>query len=98
MITNGTSNTGLVAHRGTKPQDYAGGGANDQDFDQPSGVWSDRCWFNILQDSNTMTTNQDANNLAQDSDSTQGSSHPSGAERCRRTARFASCRIAATPT
>ena len=78
-ISNGTSNTGLVCHRGTKPQDYAGTGGNDQNFDYPTGVWSDRCWFNILQDSNTATTTACASGITQDCNSTQGSSHPSGA-------------------
>ena len=79
LISNGTSNTGLVCHRGTKPQDYGGTGGNDQNFDQPNGVWSDRCWFAIQQDSNTATNNQDASGNVMDSNSMQGSPHPGGA-------------------
>jgi prepilin-type N-terminal cleavage/methylation domain-containing protein len=77
-ITNGTSNTGLVSHRSMKPSHYMNGNGNDQNFDAPSGVWSHRCWFTILQDSETATTNQCASGLTHDADSTQGSSHPGG--------------------
>jgi prepilin-type N-terminal cleavage/methylation domain-containing protein len=76
---NGASNAGLVAHRGLKPSNYQGGSGNDQFFDSVDDVWTNRCWFNILQDSDTATTTADASGIAQDSNSTQGSSHPNGA-------------------
>jgi len=78
-IPNGSSNSGLVAHRGLKPTNYRGGAGNDQNFDSVNDVWTNRCWFTILADSNTATTTQCASGITHDSNSTQGSSHTGGA-------------------
>ena len=77
-VTNGTSNTGLVCHRGIKPTHYLTGSGNDVNFDSTAGVWANRCWFNVLRDSDTNTTTACASGITQDSDSTQGSSHIGG--------------------
>ena len=75
-ITNGSSNTGLVCHRGLKPANYSGGAGNDQNFDSVNGVWANRCWFNVLADHNTNVTTACASGIVQDSNSTSGSPHP----------------------
>jgi prepilin-type N-terminal cleavage/methylation domain-containing protein len=82
---NGTSNTGLVAHRGLKPLNYTSGGANDQTFDALTGGdngnqpwWTNRAWVGIQQDSNTATFNNVASGLALNSNYTQGGPHAGG--------------------
>ncbi|WP_086026090.1 DUF1559 family PulG-like putative transporter [Zavarzinella formosa] len=81
-ITNGTSNTGLVCHRGLKPSLYTTGGVNDMLFDALTGGdsgnqpwWTNRSWIGIQGDSNTATFNNVASGLTLDSNYTQGSNH-----------------------
>ncbi|MCE9567830.1 MAG: DUF1559 domain-containing protein [Planctomycetes bacterium] len=79
---NGTANTGLVAHRGVRPADYAGGGVNDFPFDATIGGdsnkqpwWTNRAWVGIQADSDTATFNKVSSGLTLNSSWTQGSNH-----------------------
>jgi prepilin-type N-terminal cleavage/methylation domain-containing protein len=82
-IPNGTSNTGMVAHRGLRPADYfTGTGRNDQTFDALTGGdagnqpwWTNRAWVGIQRDDNSATFNRVASGLTLGSDYTQGSAH-----------------------
>jgi prepilin-type N-terminal cleavage/methylation domain-containing protein/prepilin-type processing-associated H-X9-DG protein len=83
---NGTSNTGLVAHRGARPSTYtSGAGRNDQFFYAVTGGdagaqpwWTTRAWVGIQADSDTATFNKVASGLTLNSDWTQGSPHSGG--------------------
>ncbi|MBN9119562.1 MAG: DUF1559 domain-containing protein [Planctomycetes bacterium] len=82
---NGTSNTGLVAHRGLRPANVQSGGRNDFPFDALTGGdaggqpwWTNRAWVGIQQDSDTATFNKVASGLTLGSDYTQGGAHPGG--------------------
>jgi prepilin-type N-terminal cleavage/methylation domain-containing protein len=79
---NGTANTGMIAHRGLKPSQIAGGGRNDFAFDAITGGdaggqawWTNRAWVGIQADSDTAMFNKVASGLSLSSDYTQGSSH-----------------------
>ncbi|MFO0864001.1 MAG: DUF1559 domain-containing protein [Gemmataceae bacterium] len=76
---NGTSNAGLVAHRSLSTNNYNAPTGNDQLFNSVSGVWSNRCWFNILPDSPSGSTTQCASGISQSVSDTTGSGHPGGA-------------------
>ncbi len=82
---NGTSNTGLVAHRGLRPANVQAGGRNDFPFEALTGGdagaqpwWTNRAWVGIQPDSDTATFNRVASGLALTSDYTQGSAHTGG--------------------
>jgi len=80
---NGTSSAGLVAHKAMRPQDYqAAPSGSDQPFDNvANGVWTNRCWFTIIGDSNTASTTSNASGITHNCNTTggsasQGSPHP----------------------
>jgi len=50
---NGTSNTGMLGHRGMKPSQYNGGGGSD--LSATGNVWDNRNNYVIFQDSDTKT-------------------------------------------
>lgn len=76
---NGTSNSGLVAHRSLNTSNYNTPTGNDQIFSSVNGVWANRCWFNILPDSPNGSTTQCASGYNQVVQDTTGSGHPGGA-------------------
>ncbi|HEX4612270.1 MAG TPA: DUF1559 domain-containing protein [Urbifossiella sp.] len=74
---NGTSNSGLVAHKGMRPQDYqAAVSGSDQTFDNTSyGVWANRSWFSIAADSNTTVLTNNASAITQNFSTDPGNGH-----------------------
>ncbi len=79
---NGTANTGMAAHRGLRPANYASGGRNDQLLDALTGGdggnqpwWTNRAWVGIQADSDTATFNKVASGLTLTSEFTQGGPH-----------------------
>src|SRR4051794_14486324 len=80
---NGTSNSGLICHRGLKPSEYTlpiGGGNvwTDWNFDYSGGnggVWSNKTEYKIQQDSETGVDPPSASGGQWPSEWSQGGSH-----------------------
>ena len=81
---NGTSNCGLICHKGVKPSGWTaavGTSANDWNFDYSGGnslVWSNKTDWKIQQDSNTALDPPAASGAQWGSDSSQGGPHTGG--------------------
>jgi len=80
---NGTSNSGLICHRGVRPKNTTGGDENDFLYDNGvggsgnSGVWTNKTDFKIMQDSNTLNDPPAASGTQWPSSYSQGGPHPS---------------------
>lgn len=75
---NGTSNSGMLGHRGMRPSNYNTPGAgNDTALNAAAGVWNNRHAFILQQDSENTATGKNASGHAWDSNSILGSPHPS---------------------